>query len=99
VAHGEDGLGWQRDERDEDGLGAAGRRTYQRVCVDMTLSLSSTTGGVSINNKWWTYYKEKNNSYKKHNLIVSPVVRASDNHEVTSSAPVSLSLVFCFKEK
>jgi hypothetical protein len=60
----------------------------------MTSSLSGAAGGVSISNKWWTYYKEKNNSYQKHNRIVSPMVRASDNHEVASSTPISLSLVF-----
>jgi hypothetical protein len=53
---------------------------------------------VSISNQCWTYYKEKNNSYQKHNGIVSLVVRAFDNHEVMSSTPISPSLVFCFKE-
>jgi hypothetical protein len=66
--------------------------------VDMTSSLSGIAGRVSISNQCWTYYKEKNNSYQKHNGIVILVVRAFDNHEVMSSTPVSPSLVFCFKE-
>jgi hypothetical protein len=46
---GEDGLGRRHGEHGE----------YQRVCADMTLSLNGASGGVSISNKWWTYYKEK----------------------------------------
>jgi hypothetical protein len=54
-----DGLGRWRCERGEDGLGAAAWQTYQQVYVDMTSSLNGAAGGVSINNQWWTYYKEK----------------------------------------
>jgi hypothetical protein len=42
--------------------------------------------------------QRKNNSYQKHNQIVSLVVRASNNREVMSSTPISSSLVFFFKE-
>jgi hypothetical protein len=35
------------------------RGEYQRVCADKTSNLSGAAGGVSINNQWWTYYKEK----------------------------------------
>jgi hypothetical protein len=60
--------------------------------VDKTLNLSGATrqGEYQL--------QTKNNSYQKHNRIVSPVVRASDKHEVASSTPVSLSFVFSFKE-
>jgi hypothetical protein len=99
MADKEDGLERQHDGRGEDGLGAAVRRTWwvSATLCDKKSNLSGATGGVSISNRWWTYYK-KNNSNQKHNWIVTPVVRASDKHEVAISTPISSSLVFCFKE-